>query len=505
MHLPNSRWLTTVFSILLSLPLFVAVARAEPGAAPPPIEEALQQAAKSGKPLLLEFSTTWCEPCKLFDKNVLPDPSVQKALQDFIFVQYDAEAGPGVAAATRFSVQSYPTFLGVDAQGAVCERSSGMSAETGVFVRFAQRAAASALSEETLKARLQKEPKSARLQVQAGRWYEAHQRPVEALAAYKQALTLDPKDQLGQLAVAMWKRDALHNGLEFRRQLVKRATELSRRFPGSEPGGDALVLSALSGDVPAAEVRALVKLRLEAVKDDAEMLNELCDIALAAGAVDEAMEAAKRHIALRKDDGDGYQNLAAAHHYRGERDEAMAAAATAMEKAKDDPTRVQLKQQLAIFIRGDRSPLPGIEAQRKKVSALFKTVRELHIPTSSEAAPGISSFLAYRAGMEQALKAAAQRCRPLAAQLPDAYVRLEQQEDGGKPGRVVVLEPEASPQLQKCLVEVLSQQVLPKPQAFRHDRGYVSAVRFLDGPSPGAPPSDKSPRSALPTAVPPKP
>ena len=99
------------------------------------IEQAIADAKAAGHPLVLEFWTTWCEPCKTFVSDVLPDAGVQERLRGFSFVRYDAEAQPGLAAATRYRVNSYPTFIAVDADGKERHRSSGLGS-TGAFIRF---------------------------------------------------------------------------------------------------------------------------------------------------------------------------------------------------------------------------------------------------------------------------------------------------------------------------------------------------------------------------------
>ncbi|HTR53511.1 MAG TPA: thioredoxin family protein, partial [Kofleriaceae bacterium] len=115
-----SRWLVAVAVVVGSaLP-----ARAD-DPAPPPIDDAIRRAADADKPLILEFSTDWCAACKLFEARTLPDARVQGALAGVVLVRYDAEKAPGEAAAERYQVSAYPTFLVIDKQGAERARQVG--------------------------------------------------------------------------------------------------------------------------------------------------------------------------------------------------------------------------------------------------------------------------------------------------------------------------------------------------------------------------------------------
>jgi thiol:disulfide interchange protein len=107
---------------------------------PGPLDGVVAQATRDGKPLVVEFYTGWCAPCKLFDAAVLPDPKVQAELANVRFVRYDAERGSGIAAAEKLRISSYPTFLAIDDKGAVRAQTSGADpTETAWFIEFLQR------------------------------------------------------------------------------------------------------------------------------------------------------------------------------------------------------------------------------------------------------------------------------------------------------------------------------------------------------------------------------
>src|SRR5689334_14054785 len=95
--------------------LFSVHARAE--SPPPALEQAIQQAAAAHKPLVIELGAAWCGPCRVFETQVLPDGSVQRALTGVTFVRYDVDESPGNLAARQLRVRSYPTFVVLDATG----------------------------------------------------------------------------------------------------------------------------------------------------------------------------------------------------------------------------------------------------------------------------------------------------------------------------------------------------------------------------------------------------
>ncbi len=185
----------------------------EPSGPPLPdpgsLEVALAKAKADGKPVILELSTTWCEPCKIFARKVLPQPAVQAALAGIAFISYDAEHGSGVAVAARYQVSSFPTFLVVDEAGAVVAQKSGIDpTDTAWFVAFAHKAELAAPESRILDA-LKAHPGDAKVALSAGRWYARHNRAAEALSHLDAAAAADPKDAAGVGADAIGEAGAL--------------------------------------------------------------------------------------------------------------------------------------------------------------------------------------------------------------------------------------------------------------------------------------------------------
>src|SRR5262252_8909542 len=113
MHRPGS----VIFLVLLVLGGGSAAAADAGSEGPPALEQAIAASKGAGRPLILEFWTTWCKPCKLFEKQILEHPSVVEALRGVELVRYDAESGPGIAAAARYHVNAFPSVIVVDSDG----------------------------------------------------------------------------------------------------------------------------------------------------------------------------------------------------------------------------------------------------------------------------------------------------------------------------------------------------------------------------------------------------
>ena len=89
------------------------------------LDEARLQSQKTGKPVLIDFYTTWCPPCKQFDKAAKNDPQVQEMLEKVILVKVDSEKGDGVKLAKAYWVDRYPTYIMMRGDGNVQDQWTG--------------------------------------------------------------------------------------------------------------------------------------------------------------------------------------------------------------------------------------------------------------------------------------------------------------------------------------------------------------------------------------------
>ncbi len=91
------------------------------------------KAKQDGKPLMIDFYTVWCVPCKKMDKTAFKDKVVVPWLLDHAMpIKIDAEKEKALA--KRFRVSGYPTLLFLKPDGKEIGRFSGFS-DTRAFVK----------------------------------------------------------------------------------------------------------------------------------------------------------------------------------------------------------------------------------------------------------------------------------------------------------------------------------------------------------------------------------
>ena len=91
---------------------------------PATFNEAKALSSKLGKPVLMEFYTEWCVPCKQFAADAKNDTDVVKALEKVVLFTVDAEKGQGKKLGRNFKVGLFPTFIMMDAKEAIIMRFS---------------------------------------------------------------------------------------------------------------------------------------------------------------------------------------------------------------------------------------------------------------------------------------------------------------------------------------------------------------------------------------------
>lgn len=87
------------------------------------LDQAIAEAKRTKRRVLVDFYADWCTFCKMLDRDVFSADSFRRMSKYFVFCKIDADRQPEVS--QRFSVTGLPTIVFLNSEGAEISRFSG--------------------------------------------------------------------------------------------------------------------------------------------------------------------------------------------------------------------------------------------------------------------------------------------------------------------------------------------------------------------------------------------
>ncbi|MEP7234003.1 MAG: thioredoxin fold domain-containing protein [Ignavibacteriota bacterium] len=94
--------------------------------------DAMKQAKKEKKIIMVDYYTTWCGWCKRLDRDTYSSDELGKyADENIVSLKLNAEAGEGIALAKSSGISGYPTIIFYNSDGKEIHRVVGYKPAPG--------------------------------------------------------------------------------------------------------------------------------------------------------------------------------------------------------------------------------------------------------------------------------------------------------------------------------------------------------------------------------------
>ncbi len=101
-------------------------------------EAAVERAAREDKPVFLDFTASWCRPCRMMDSQVFPDSSLGALVNEhFVAFKVDTQTPEGVQVATKYGISFLPTMIVLDSREQEIKRIKGYRDPVSLILELA--------------------------------------------------------------------------------------------------------------------------------------------------------------------------------------------------------------------------------------------------------------------------------------------------------------------------------------------------------------------------------